>query len=428
MNTEFRVFYSGFESKPKLERLISMCEAGLKVDGVLVSYLNLNKNLLPLLKELKNYGVMVMIDSGAHSIIYYWLKKNGEAIEMGHEPSAKAKDIVDNNKFDEYVEGYIDFISKHKDIFDIYVELDVQMIVGYDKVYEWRQKWLDAGLEPMLVWHGEDTDEMKRMLAYSRYIGLGGTGSGSDVEFRRKAAIDFRRMNPDVWLHWFAFTAYNQLGNIVAVGGANSVDSTTWTMASRLGLYYVMQGGKLITLNYKENPLVIRQQMEAVKDDLIKFGIDYEKLYNFEDFIEGDFYNLIMSQMFSEKLKEILKAGKIVSFDSVGEIVNQIKAVYSIEDSIEEVLKYLIDQKLRRYVFARQLEESQGVIDKTVTQLEDSMAVLVEKYLKLKYPERFKTVRVKEERINEVNEAFHWEEKLKQIQKAFAMAEDIDEE
>ena len=426
MNNEFRIFYSGFESKQKLERLIEMCEAGFKLDGVLVSYLNLDKKLLEYLRELKKYGVMVMIDSGAHSFIYYWLKKQGKAIEMGHEPSRKAKEIIDNEKYDDYVEGYIDFIKENRDVFDIYVELDIQMIVGNDKVYEWRDKWRDAGLEPMLVWHGEEQDEMKRMLTYSRYIGLGGTGTGSDVQFRRKAALEFRRMNPDVWLHWFAYTAFSDLGKIVAVGGANSVDSTSWTMASRMGLYYVMQGGRLMHMSWRENAMVIHQQMEAVKDILVKYGVDYEKLYNFEDFVEGDFYNLIMSQMFSDKIKENAKKG-IVSFDKIDDVVEQIRIMYGIDNNVEEVLRFLIDQKLKRYVYARQLEESQGIVDRVVTQLEDSMANLVEKYLKIKYPERFRTVRVKEERINEENEAKHWEEKLAKIREAFQLAEEDEE-
>ena len=63
---------------------------------------------------------------------------------------------------------------------------------------------------------------------------------------------------------------------------------------------------------------------------------------------------------------------------------------YGIEENTEELLMFLIEEKVKRYLKAREYEDSVGVIDKLVTDIEDSLASLVEKYLKLKYPERYK--------------------------------------
>jgi len=81
------------------------------------------------------------------------------------------------------------------------------------------------------------------------------------------------------------------------------------------------------------------------------------------------------------------------------EQVKEIMVAY--DGHIEDMLKWLIEQKLKRYLMGLKYENNKEKLFKTVTELEDSLASLIEKYVKLKNPEKFKTIRVKNEAEDE---------------------------
>lgn len=92
-----------------------------------------------------------------------------------------------------------------------------------------------------------------------------------------------------------------------------------------------------------------------------------------------------------------------------------------------ELLRFLIEERLRRYVRGRIFEDLKGgLLDKHVTHLEESTTQLLEKYMKLKYPEKYGVVRVREKISTEEELGRELDEKLKKLEKIFLEAEEED--
>ncbi len=308
MNNEFVIFY-GFDTNTGIRRLWEMLRNGFKCRGILVSYLwCIDRNVIELLKKIKKYDVKVMLDSSAHSILYAYAREfKGENIEMGHNVNKKAIEILRKNELDRYVEDMINFVDKNKDVFDIYVELDVQEIVGIDKVNEWRDEWEARGLEPMYVWHGENFDIVKEWLERTRYIGIGGTGtSGTTIRERIMMARQIKDLRDDVWIHWFAFTGFRSLSHLAKVGLVTSSDSTSWTGGARFGIVYLRNNNEFDMMPYKKKAFIakFKQTMNDIEDELRGYGIDVDAIKTLSNWIEVNFYNLVISEKFVEHINE----------------------------------------------------------------------------------------------------------------------------
>ena len=304
------IFQSGFESTTRLKKLLKMLENGFRMKGILVSYFNLTSGSLEVLKEIKKYGVKVMLDSGAHSILYAYFKETGKVnVDMGHEASAKAVRILKEGRLDEYAKELIDFVENNSDLFDIYVELDLQQVVGQEKVELWREMWYERGLEPMYVWHGESLEEVKKWLKKTRFIGMGGTGKSSDLERRYTFARKIRKLREDVFIHVFAETKWDNLKRVA--GFIDSVDSTSWCSASRFGEVYLWRPGHLWSERYKNN-MKFRSMVKKEREILEKIGLDVEKILEGNAY-EIDFYSLYSFSKAEEwlskkdKIKEVVK-------------------------------------------------------------------------------------------------------------------------
>lgn len=316
----FVIYHSGF-AVTKLKRVLELVDNGFDISGVFVAYpaiMTGGEGQVQYLKELRKKDISIMIDSGAHGIIYYWLKKNGKTIEMGHNPAKWAKEIVDYNKYDWYVHKYMNFIKRNEGVFDFYVELDVQKILGYEKVWKWRQQWKKKGLNPMLVWHGETGEELENMVSYGDNIGIGGTDTETGDEMlnkRIKGAQYIRQIDKDIWIHWFAFTNWSALRYLMKYDLVNSVDSTSWTVGSRFGIVYVFDGHRILTTRIGEskrdtelvrqrNRARFRKHIESEKDWILKVGLDYEGMYNLENWRDMEFWNIHVFEEYGRMLWE----------------------------------------------------------------------------------------------------------------------------
>jgi hypothetical protein len=105
------------------------------------------------------------------------------------------------------------------------------------------------------------------------------------------------------------------------------------------------------------------------------------------------------------------------------EIENKIKKILKSYSFSEDLIEHIIREKLLRYntlkdkVDKKNIKETAGVIAE-FTKLEDSIVNAIEKYLKLKYPERYSMRQIihennglmddekLEEKINELKEIF----------------------
>lgn len=404
------VFYAGFDNTDTVDKLIRILENGYKMEGgILLSYLNMSKGMIDRLNKLREFGVPIMLDSGAHSLTFAWLKEKGETIEMGHTVSAKALDIIRGNKFDEYVDSMFEFVNKNRDVFDIVVELDIQSIVGIEKVYEWRKKFSDAGIELMYVWHGEDFEEVKKWLDETIFIGLGGTSGEREYEKRLSMARRIKRYNDSVWLHWFAFTNYEMIRKVARQKLISSADSSTWSTGSRFGTFYTKQGNYIVLTDASYHKAKILREMRLHSKEFEKYGVNMKEAMKLGTSTEGDFYNLLIADKLLKEINEDIEksvqvkgftcrvcaiADRCAYYDEDAEecyvVKHRLKNVLKDDEFLTNTIRFVLNQKVERYVRAKYFEDLEGgVIDRQVSSLEDSIVKLIDMYLKIKYPERY---------------------------------------
>lgn len=295
------VFHSGAEAR--IDVFYELAKKGFVVKGILLSFLHgedVVENKKKELTFLKSKGTIIMLDSGAHAFLYAYFKSRKAEAKGGHEVSKKAEEILEKGQLDNYVRKYINFIKRFKNIFDLYVELDLQPVVGEKKVEEWRQMFFDNGLKPVLVWHGESKEVLLEWIKKTCFIGLGGTGGPQDTDKNKKITISkyIKSINPNIWVHTFAEAGSDILEK--PPKSIDSTDSTNWLTASRFGSFWLKQGNKLLQLNHRDSKLQIIQIIKKYKERLESIGINVEKVLAFKDWTEADKVNLYMIEQFSQ--------------------------------------------------------------------------------------------------------------------------------
>lgn len=145
--------------------------------------------------------------------------------------------------WEEYLEKYADFINRNN--VQKFFELDIDSIVGYEKVKEYRRQ-LEAKTkkQPIPVWHtSRGKEEFERHCQEYSYVALGGLVGTGKSEYSRK-----------YWKYfpWFINTAHKNKAKIHALGFTSldgikqfhfdSVDSTAWTTGNRFGHVYRFDG------------------------------------------------------------------------------------------------------------------------------------------------------------------------------------------
>lgn len=158
--------------------------------------------------------------------------------------------------WEDYVDRYADFINRNK--VDKFFELDIDKLVGYDKVKELRKR-LEAqtGKQCIPVWHKtrgkEEYLNMCREYGYVAVGGLVGAGGAGVSAYSKEVARYFP---------WFVGEAHKNGAKIHALGytsieglkkyGFDSVDSTSWIAGNRFGFIYKFNGNDLLKIHRRE--------------------------------------------------------------------------------------------------------------------------------------------------------------------------------
>lgn len=157
-----KIFLSGMEGSPFITKY--MVKKGLKMKYNLVSYYYIQKNQkqLELTDMIRDNSELILVDSGAHSFQF-----------------GKKVDWV------EYTKKYAEFIKE----FDRpnvlgYFEMDIENIIGYDKVLELRKILEKVTNKIIPVWHPtrgiDDYEKMCQQYA-GKVIAIGGF-RGTDIK------------------------------------------------------------------------------------------------------------------------------------------------------------------------------------------------------------------------------------------------------
>ena len=267
------VFFSGTEE----EEVSSMLDT-VGVKDQLVSYLYLVKRGISLtswLKEKKEKGIRLFLDSGAHTLLSEETKR-------------------DISYYDDYMNRYLKFLKKYGEYFFCFVELDIDRLIGIKHVEEWREQIIsELGREPIVVWHEErGIKTWKEQCKKYSYNGL----ASRDVYWRypyESAMMNIARQYKTK-VHGFAMTAYKSMTRLPYY----SVDSTSWLSGIMWGQTFYRKGlipgkPKLVTSNKRK-----RKQYRYFCE---KNGIDFNKLVKDEG-NEINKFNAIMWRDYIESI------------------------------------------------------------------------------------------------------------------------------
>lgn len=142
--------------------------------------------------------------------------------------------------WDEYIRKYADFIKRNR--IKKYFELDIDNIVGYEKVKEYRKRLEDlTGEKCIPVWHkSRGKEEFLKMCDEYDYVAIGG--------------IVTKEITKDQYpfFTWFINEAHKRGCKIHGLGFTSldgilkykfdTVDSTAWTTGNRFGYIYKFNG------------------------------------------------------------------------------------------------------------------------------------------------------------------------------------------
>lgn len=179
--------------------------------------------------------------------------------------------------WNEYIKKYASFINRNK--IDLFFELDIDVLIGYEKVIYLRKKLEDmTGKPPIPVWHkSRGQDEFIRMCEQYKYVAFGGIVS---KEITQK---EYR------FFPWFINKAHEHGAKIHGLGFTNmqdltkyhfdSVDSSTWSAGNRFGKVYHFDGTTIKTYSRKEGMRIADHQALALHNfkEWVKFAAYAEK-------------------------------------------------------------------------------------------------------------------------------------------------------
>lgn len=173
-------------------------------------------------------------------ISYYYFKSKRTQEEWAPYFSRFKDVIIDSGAFsmmrdkkkafdlDKYVQDYIKFIKKYQ--FEHYIELDIDSVVGYERVKQYREK-LESGIgwKSIPVWHiNRGKEGWLELLKDYNYIAMGGFLTDG-VKTKDYGLLDWflhTAKKNGVKVHGLAYTNTKTLKRVPFY----SVDSTTWRL------------------------------------------------------------------------------------------------------------------------------------------------------------------------------------------------------
>lgn len=218
---------------------------------VLGSFFYLKKRKEEYIQEYMNYVKTqckdFILDSGAFSMLSG--SKNKESFL---------------EKLDNYITEYIDFINKY-DVKN-FIELDIDKIIGYEKVKQIRKKIeKETNKKSIPVFHlSRGIEEYKKLIKNYPYICIGG------IAIKTIKKKDYKKIFPPLLrlaktenckVHGLGFTASN-----VNEFDFYSVDSSSWRTSARYALIGIFDNKKKIIVykKFSENKKINKELREEI--------------------------------------------------------------------------------------------------------------------------------------------------------------------
>lgn len=274
------IFYSGVEYESYLDILYD-----LGIRNFLMSYEYLKGKGI---HQLKKYPDMhLFIDSGAYT--------------YNQDPKYAEYTI---EQWEKQIEEYLAWAEKHKNQIFAIADLDIQYLVGYEKVVEWRKKYFEpfmlrTGLPVCFIYHEEGLDVWEYMCKRYPYVGisLNIDREVDETELRNKFKIAEKH---NALVQGMASTRTGMLTQYPFY----TVDSTTWNVGLKYGEISVWTGNKMSRIkkaDFKEKafPYIDRYDL-PFNHDLI---LEEDKT----EMIRVNAYAFVQAEKFiQERLKSLM--------------------------------------------------------------------------------------------------------------------------
>ena len=236
-----RLFLSGLLRPVNIDRLIEWGNPNLLVSTVdfMTPSFTVRQPMVDLIEKAHDAGMLLMLDSGAAPIMAAAGATGGGYVGGGGDVSRAAL-----NDLDRYFEEYLRFVRRHHHLFQWgVVELDLQTIVGQEKVLRWRQALADiVGKKRLWVVH-----HVEPFSAFAEWpssgIGWAGLKQDTDSVARRLRAAGHR-------VHGFTSVPFRL--QEARLSPFASVDSTSWG-GGKYGLLYRFDGRQMVHYKVAEN-------------------------------------------------------------------------------------------------------------------------------------------------------------------------------
>lgn len=181
--------------------------------------------------------------------------------------------------WNEYIEKYAEFIKRNK--VKKYFELDIDSVVGYEQVKEFRNKLEKlVGYQCIPVWHKNRgiKEYMKHCDEYP-YVGVGGyvINELTPNDYKAFPSMIQYAHKKSAKVHCLGFTRLSDLSKY----HFDSVDSTAWTTGNRFGYVYYFDGKTMKKRNAPDNHRLADSRMTALHNytEWIKFQIYADKYF-----------------------------------------------------------------------------------------------------------------------------------------------------
>jgi hypothetical protein len=228
-----KIFLSSAENNWNYEKLMQIKEP----KNVLLTFYYLKSKKDSAIKEmLENYkktGCSIMLDSGAFTFLH-----EVESSIIGKKFITKTKKHKTKETPEEYFKKYLLFLTKFHQYFSLIVELDIDAIVGYNIILEWRDKILSLGIPKskiVTVYHPTIPNyllEWERWCKEGYIYGLGSFSDMNRYNILFKIALQYKTK-----VHGFAMTKCLFMKKYPLY----SVDSSTWNNGQRFGVNYFIK-------------------------------------------------------------------------------------------------------------------------------------------------------------------------------------------
>ena len=239
-----KIFLSALEQAPKVYEYLKKQDTKFKYN--LMSYYYIRKNKYELACELRDNSELILIDSGAHSF-QFGLKEN----------------------WVEYTKEYADFIKKFdKPNVVGYFEMDIENIIGYNKVLELRKILEEVSDKIIPVWHPErgikDYEEMCKKY-HDKVIAIGGF-RGTDIKDEQFLMFLKVAKKYNCKVHCLGMTRTKVLDKVPF----DYTDSSSWVMSCVYGR----------ALNKKKFPKAVKEEKTKQKAYNYILSMDLQEHYH----------------------------------------------------------------------------------------------------------------------------------------------------